>query len=68
MVLLYAGNTITGEVIREVVRNDDEQIANAIEGFTRRFGAGNLVYAFFNLSQSLDVRDFQFNNYLARHM
>lgn len=65
-VLLYVGNFITGEVHRAAVPNDDDRICSMLEGFRKDLGWDYTVWAIYNISQTLEVRDVQFNNQLAQ--
>lgn len=65
MVIIFAGNIITGEVIHAVVENDDCVISEVIENFCDDLGRENVVWAIYNMAQTIEYREFQFNNYLA---
>lgn len=64
MVFVYAGSLETGEVLHALIRNDDMEITKTIEGFIKALGPGSVVWAIYNASQTEEVRDVQFNNYL----
>ena len=68
MVSIFVGNVITGEVHRADVVDDDEVISNTIEGFWKDLGCAHVVWQIYTMEQSMDVREFQFNNYLAGFM
>jgi len=63
-VMVYVGNFITGEVDHAVVANDDGVISSTIEGFKKDLGWDETVFALYNMAQSEDLREIQFNNYL----
>ena len=65
-VYLYVGDYLTGEVCSAVVCNDDEIIANTYEGFWKVLGCDHVIWEIYNTAQSMDVREIQFNNRLAR--
>lgn len=68
MVYLYAGNYMTGEVMKVIVENDDDAITNAVWDLSESLGFDHVVWVLYNMAQSMEVRDIQFNNYLANCM
>lgn len=64
MVMIYVGNFITGEIDHAVVDDDDGVISSTIEGFKKDLGWNETVFALYNMAQSEDLREIQFNNYL----
>ena len=65
MVYLYVGNYMTGEVMKTVVELDDDAITKAVRDFSENLGSEYVVWAIYNMSQSMEVRDDQFNYFLA---
>ena len=65
-VYLYAGNYMTGNVLRADVPNDEQSICSVLEGFIKSLGMEYLVWELYNKAQSMEVREIQFNNRLVR--
>ena len=64
-VLLYVGNCMSYEVHRIIITDDEEMIASAIEDYRNNLGWDNMVWQVYDDPQTIDTRDFQFNNYLV---
>lgn len=68
MVYIFAGNIFTGEVIYELIPDSDKAIDDMLDKIYLTFGCGNYVWRIYNTAQSVELREIQFNNYLARFM
>ena len=63
VVFLYAGNFISGDIRHTAVTLD--RLDEVIEEFRHDLGE-NFVWEIYNLAQSMDAREIQFNNRLVR--
>ena len=65
-VYLFAGNYMTGKVGIAVIQNTEERLASAIESFMHDLGRDHFIWEIYNMAQTLEVRELQFNNRLAQ--